>query len=534
MIRELVRRGLSLSLLCFALLLPAIISALAPSAIAQAPSLPEGLCDEPKATWRPTLQPQATVVVSSAGRVQLWRSGSPVDIPTAGREPIIVALEQLQNHAGEWVGFFGRQGSVRLGAKIGAKDAARASGFQGISVVGLDEDPTSSDWSVLEGIQLAQYVGTQRDIAVLATTIDSWTNRPCTTAAHPNPDYGNFYLERIRYLAIPNDLKGRTAKGDATTTWAFRLEGEVRLHAIDVSLQDGVTIGDGLGGTSEHGFYVNGLQGNSELIRCWIHGAQISAFYFVTRYGDRISLPSGGWIERYAFGNLLIDQCTAHDCGVNGSFALNVCGGVQDVAVRSYHWRTNLDGYDLSGQIPGGKWAGGAIQIYLDHKAYELDYSVPINSNSLPIALGYSLETGTTLPMSAGIQALVDSGTLPWDGFGGARSLTIVGGVFETQNLTPQMVNLRNVGKVTVIEREPGVRRFRTSGGFPFFFGRSGLASACGTMGPGLVPAKAGSGWTQQALFVSDRPASQWIAGVKMSPAAAQLSAVELDSWSSQ
>lgn len=522
----------------------------------QGPPLPEGVGADQRLTWRPQLAPTATVTVDDLGVITDWRSGSPVTVPSGGREPLIVAVELLQNDAGQWVGLLGDHGSLKLGARTDKDEASRPQGFAGISVVGLGDDPSGAS---LAGFALAQYAGgRQRDLALINLTIDSWTNRPCTTAAGGHPDYGHLYLERIDLLSIANDLARqdalgphvdpsgatwKTAKAGASTTWLFRLEGYVRSHFLQVRMVGGVAPGDGLAGASEHGAYQNGPAGDSEFVECEFHGCQISALYFVTRFADRIVGPNGDPIaERWGAGRLLIEDLFAHDCGVNGSFAVNICGGLLDVTVRGYHYRVNQDGYALSGHVPGGKWAGGALQAYCDHKAYEL--VPPISSQSKPVALGYSLESGLVdqagapLPMSDGVQALVDAGRLPWDGYGAARSITIVGGLYEVANLTPPLMHLRDVALVTVVQRDGQVQPWTVRGlgaGKALAFGGSGLRSQCGPAeaagaGPGLVPSGLPAGWNQQARFVSRPSPASWLGG-KVHVGGQAVSPAELATW---
>ncbi len=508
---------------------------LAGLAIAQGPALPDGLAQDPRMTWRPTLNPTATVEIDALGTVTNWRSGSAVAVPLNGRAPIAVAVEQLQNNAGEWIGFFGNQGSVKIGARVDKDETARASGYQGISVVGLDTDPHSSEGSVLSGFALAQYIGHNRDVAFLNLTIDSWTNRPCTTAAHANPTFGNLYLERIKVLSIGRDQQGLTAKGGALTTWVARLEGHVRSHFLDVKMVGGVVEGDGIAGTVEHGVYQNGPPGDSEFVDCSFHGCAISALYFVTRYMDRIDLGSS-YGERFGFGKLYVEDLEAIDCGRNGSFAFNVCGGVLDVTLKNYHYRVNRD----TGSPTPPKWAGGACQFYTDHKAYELDTSagMPTGSNAVPKALGYSLATHTSLPMSDGVQALVDSGALPWDGYGSGRSLTVIGGRFEVANLTPPLFSLRDVRLVSFVQSDADADSFQVSGlggGKVIGFAGSGISAQCGpaqnpAYPPGKVPPTLGAGWNQQARFLSRKPPSTWIGG-KVNIGATTVSPADLDTW---
>jgi hypothetical protein len=513
-------RGLSLALFLF---LASVCG------FSQAPPLPDGLNSDPRLTWHPTLQPTATVVIDALGVVTNWRSGKPVVVPTGGRLPMAVAMEQMQNNAGEWIGFFGRQGSVKVGSRVDKDETARQIGYQGISVVGLEADSFSSDGSVLAGFQLAQYVGVNRDIAFLHLTIDSWDNRPCTTAAHANPTYGHLYLEEIEVLSIGRDQQNQTAKGAGLTTWVGRFDGHVQLHAKGVRMVGGVTKGDGLAGTVEHGIYQNGPPGDSELVDCEFHGCAISAVYWVTRFLDRIDLGAG-WSERFGYGTLLLENLTAIDCGRNGSFAVNVCGGLLHVVLRNYHYRVNCD----DGANPP-KWAGGAIQFYTDNKAYEL--VPPVNSGSVPIALGYSLETGTGLPMSDGVQDLVDNGTLPWDGYGAARSLEVIGGTFEVQNLQPPLIKLRDVALVSFTDGEGQAPKLSVSGlgsGRWVQFASSGQGSQCGpAQAPGKpagkVPVQLGAGWNQQCRFYSRKPPSAWFGRVQIGTT--YVTPADLDTW---
>lgn len=496
-----------------------------------APALPDGLATDQRMSWRPTLNPTATVVVDAAGVVTNWRNGTPVVVSTAGREPIVVALEQLANDAGEWVGIYGRQGSVRLGAKVGQNDAARASGFSGVSIVGLEADPSSTDWSVVGGFLISQTVGEQRDLALLNLTVDSWSDRPCQTLEGHTSRPWHLYLERVKFLAISNNLKGQTAKGDACTKWALKLHGELALHLLEVELRDGLTPGDGLGGAGEHFLYSDALHGDSEVWDCTIERAKISAVYTTTRFHQRLARPGGGWDERFSYGRLTLGNLVVRDCGELGSWAVNICGGVQDIVVRNMSYRVNLDGYDPVGHPPGSKWAGGAIQVYVDHKQYQLDDSGPINSNSKPVALGYSMELGTGLPMSAGVDQL----GLPWDGYGGARSLTIEGGTFEGGNIYPPLINLRDVRLVSLVESVPDAAPFRTRGvGKVLAFGSSGQRNQCGPaeepgQAPGKLPANLGPGWNQQARFLSRKPPSSWVGAVKVY--GTTVSPADLDTW---
>lgn len=506
----------------------------APPVYGQAPPLPDDINQDSRLTWHPTLNPTAAVTVDSLDVVTDWRGGAPKVVPTKGREPLIVAIEQLSNNSGEWVGVTGRHGAVKLGNKIDRDESARPSGFQGISVIGLDTDSSSSDGAVIAGFALAQYVGVNRDFAFINLTIDSWTNRPCTTAANANPTFGHLYEENIEFLSICNDLARPladgsfpTAKGDASTTWIERLEGHVQTHFKNVRMVGGVAKGDGKDGTSEHGVYQNGPPGDSEFIDTYWHGCQISALYFPTRFADRIEDSKGNPIaERFGHGKLLIINPVIRDCGVNGSFAINICGGILDPEIWNPDYRVNLDGYSLSGQKPGGKWAGSFLQVYLDHKAFYL--LPPINSNSKPVALGYSLETGTTLPMSPGIQALVDAGVLPWDGRGGARSLKVYGGTYRCANLTNALFNLRDVAAMPEFyEGAVGVAPFSVQGaGKTIAFGSTGVGSQCGPGGAGQNPDAV---WGQQCRFFTRKPATSVFGKVMVG--GNQISSAQMDGW---
>jgi hypothetical protein len=506
----------------------------APAAWCQAPALPDGLAEDPRLTWRPALNPSATVTLDRAGVITNWRSGSPVVVPAGARDSLVVALEQLKNNAGEWLGIEGRHGSVALGDKVDANEAARPEGFQGISIVGLDQDPASSDCAVLAGFMLSQRIGLQRDVAFLNLTIDSWSDRPCMTIEGADESHGNLYLENVRGLAISNDRKGQTAKGDRSTKWFFKLHGAWRIHFLRFALEDGVDPGDGLAGTNEHGVYLDGLLGDSEVLDSTFTGCKISALYTTTRFQNRIVLANGSAIERFSFGAFLIDNLFAHDCGVLGSWAVNVCGGVQEVLVRNMHYRVNLDGPALA------KWAGGAVQVYVDNKQFELDTGtpanpIPVSSQSVPKALGYSLETKGGLPMSQGIQALVDSGALPWDGYGGARRIRIEGGLFEGRAIYPPLFNFRDVLLVELAEAATGPRPFKVSGvGKTAAFAASGQMSQCGPAhnpagAPGRLPAALGAGWNQQAVFFSRRLPSTWFGQVKINGTA--VAPADLDTW---
>jgi hypothetical protein len=498
-----------------------------------APELPEGLSIDGRLSWRPALKPTAAITVDAAGVITDWRAGAPKVIPAGGREELIVALEQLQNNSGEWVGVLGRHGMVRLGDKTGAKDGARPEGFSGLSIVGLDQaDPSSSDYTYLAGAMISQRVGIQRDLAFLNLTFDCTTDRPFETLAGQQVDPGNFYLERVRFLAISNSAQGLTPKGSNSSTFILKHHGGSRLHLLGVDLLDGAEVGDGWGGSSQHFLYSDGCFGDSEFIDCRLHGCKISALYFATRYQNRIQTGPNTWVERYAKGRLLIENLSATDCGVLGSWAVNICGGFCQVVVRNYHYRVNLDGYDLAGQVPGAKWAGGALQAYVDAKQYELDYTLPINSNSQPIALGYSMDPpGGSLPASPGAAAM----GLPSDGYGGARSIEIVGGTFEGAAIYPPLINLRDVKLVALTESAAGCAPFTVRGvGKTLAFGSSGISSQCGPAEepgkqPGSMPAVL-AGWNQQARFLSRRPASSWIGGaVKVN--GVTVPPADLDTW---
>lgn len=528
--------GARMRLIAFLVL--ALSGFLAGPTTAQAPALPREFGADPRLTWRPTLNPTAAVTVDDQGVVTDWRGAAPVLVPAAGRVPLIVALELLDNDAGQWVGISGVQGAVKLGARTDKDESARPAGFSGISVVGLGDGP---DGASIGGYQLANYVGRQSDLAFCNLTIDSWTNRPCTLAAHAHPDFGHLYLEDVDLLGIPNDLARPdpagayvdpagvawpTPKFDAATTWWFRHEGYAASHFLRVRSVGGAVRGDGHAGTSEHGVYQDGPADDSQFLDCYFHGCQISALYFPTRFADRIVTGAGVVVaERIGRGRLLIDGLFAHDCGVNGSFAVNVCGGLLDVEVRDYRYRVNLDGYALSGQAPGAKWAGGALQVYCDHKAWEL--LPPISSQSKPVALGYSLESGVLdangdpLPMSDGVQALVDAGTIPWDGYGGARSLLVVGGSYEVSNLTPPLFSLRDVRLVSIQQGAADTVSWRVVGlgaGKVLHFAGTGVRSQCGpAQAPGApsgaLPPSLGSTWNQQARFLSRLPPAAWLGG---------------------
>ena len=500
--------------------------------LAQAPSLPDGLACDPRLTWRPTLNPTATVVLDSLGNVTSWRTGAPVVVPTAGRAPITVALEQLENNKGEWLGFYGRHGAVKLGARTDKDESARPQGFQGISVVGLDPDSHSSTGAVLAGINLAQYVGVQRDLAFLRLTVDSWTNRPCTLAAGAHPTFGHVYLEDIEVLAIGRKWQNLTDKGGAVTTWVLRAEGHAQLHVLRLRMVGGVLKGDGKAGTVEHGIYANGPAGDSEVLDSLFEGCGISATYFVTRYADRIDLLAGTWAERYGHGALLVDNLTALECGPNGSFAFNVCGGALHVVLRNFTYEVNQGAIGTA-----APWAGGAVQFYTDHKAYEL--VPPINSNSVPVALGYSMDThSSALPMSPGVAALVASGALPWDDFGAARSLHVIGGTFRVANLKPPLFNLRDVGLVMFTQLADGVEPFSVTGlgnNKVLAFASSGVWSQCGPaqaegQPPGQLPAQFGAAWNQQARFYSRRPPDTWLGG-RVTVNGTNVPAADLATW---
>lgn len=487
--------------------------ALFPAPPAQAPVLPNGLLQSAHVTWKPTLDPTATAVVTG-NTVTDWRTGTPKNVPVpANRSALGVALELCSNNAGDWVGFTGTFAyELGIGDSNGPRDTARTAGYRGIALVGLDNDPVSPTRSTLWGLHLAQSIGAQADISLLNCIVDSHSNMPIQTVDLAHPPFGNIYLEALRFLAVSNDLQHLKT----STTRVIRGHGAARWHIVGCEMVDGIDIGDGLAGATEHFFYYDGQQGDSEVIDCKIHGPKLAAIQSVGRYTDRLKI-NNVWQERYPFGKLLIEDCTFEDVGSSGTACINITGGgLLDVTVKNCNYHA---GFATQG------WLGMAIQTYTDHKAWELDdVHYPPGQGPI-IGRGYSMDP-QTLPISPGL-----AGVLPDDGYGACRSMTIIGGTWRRNGGGAPLFNLRDCKLVTIVEQAARAAPFTISGGV-IMFCPNGLQEQCGKAGNGLVPAGLGPGYWQQASLVSRGPPSQWITvPVKMGASRRTVAPTELDTW---
>lgn len=505
------------------------------SLLAQGPALPEGLCQDARATWIPTLDPTATVVVDANGNITSYKTGFAVSVPVPlGRSSLGTALNLCENNDGDWVGFLGEHKyELGIGDKNGNKDTARPIGYQGISLVGLDKNT-----SIIRGFTLSQRIGVQKDFALLHCVVDSWSIMPVMTVDLAHPPFGNIYIEQVQFLGVSNDQPGLKTAVDPTTgevknyftTRVIRGHGAARWHILHCKYKDGVVIGDGLAGASEHFFYYDAQQGDSEVIGCEVWGTQYTMIQSVTRYTDRIKLANGQWAERYAFGTLLVEDCVMRQIGSAGTWAINICGGLTDVIVKNCDYLSDVALANTTGQVIGGKWSGGGVQAWADNKVYELDPSFPPGQGP-PIAKGYSLSPpGGSLPDSEGVPAL----GLPIDGFPSCRSLTILGGSWVIKGgAKAPMFNIRDCARVIISQGLPLQHPFKISGATGFQFAGQGVHSSNAKMGNGLTPA--GSGLWQQALFLGRGAPSTWAGSVKLGKKTPTmpytLSDAELDTW---
>lgn len=510
-----------------------------------APAVPDGLFEDPRATWTPTLDATATVVVEANGTVTSYKTGIPTTIAVpSNRRALGVALEQCANNDGDWVGFYGTHNyELTIGSTPGPRDVGRPQGYQGISLIGLETDPSNSDQSVLWGVHFAQHIGVNKDLAFANFTVDSHSIMPIQTADLSHPPFGNIYLERLKFLVISNDQAKNplppgidpALKKNATTR-VIRGHGAARWHILYCDMLDGWQPGDGQAGASEHFFYYDAQQGDSEVIGCRVRGAQWSGVQCVSRYTDRFKV-GGVWQERYAFGKLLVDDCWFENVGSAGTGCINIAGGgIVDCTVRNMHYEANYVPSNSTGQVLPKGWPGMALLCYVDKKAFELD-STSIDPNTgkpytagqgPPIALGYSMNaTGGSLPPSE----LMDA-SLPTDGFGACRSFTVIGGTFRRNNGgNAPLFNFRDCANVTIIEVAQGATPFNSTGGVMMFC-QGGLFEQNKKAGDGKVPAKCGPGYWQQARLISrkNKP-STWIGPIKMAASRTSLSGAEIDSW---
>jgi hypothetical protein len=491
-------------------------------------SIPAHLLQDSRVTWTPKLNPMPRAVVGPGKVVYSIDSQgimSTVPVPT-GKCPIGVALDLCQNNAGDWIGLLGDVGGIEMGHQNAASGkAARSIGYQGISLVGLDQDPSSSTCAVIHSLELAQAVGVQDGIALMGVILDSRSIMPIFVENLIEPGVGHLYLEDIRVLSVPASRKA--LKGGFATTRVIRLHGRCILHAVNVVMAGGIMIGDGLEGATEHFIYGNCQGGDSEVIDCKAVDCQYTGYQGVGRYTDRI-LRAGKWIERFPFGKLLIEDFWTVDCGSGGATAVTVAGGgLLEVTVRNMRYEANLDGSIAN-------WKGQALLAYLDHKAYELDEVNYPAGQGPAIARGYSMDPAFQ-PESDGM-----SGVLPDDGLGTCRSFKVYGGSFKRGGKsTSPLFSFRNAASVWIGENAGGAIPFEASGGV-IMFANTGLDTQNGRAGDGLVPPGLPPGYWQQAVFASARRApSQWVGvpvkmGTTASGSPAQLTAAELNSWQGQ
>lgn len=510
------------------------LAALLPPSILQepdggAPGVPEGLFTDPRHTAPPQLDETATAVVNANGTVTSYKSGAAVNIPVpSNRSPLGIALEQCANNDGDWVGFYGRWPyALGIGDTNGPRDTARAQGYQGVSLIGLDENPASTTRSQLEGIHFAQRVGINRDLALACCVVDSWSIMPVATADLSHPPFGNISLERIRFLGVSNDqpgLKVRNGKNYYTTR-LIRGHGAARWHIFFCEAVDGVEIGDGLFGASEHFFYYDAQQGDSEVVGNKCRGAQWTFVQAVGRYTDRLK-AGGVWQERYPFGKLLIADNWTRNIGSAGAAMITIAGGgLLDVTVSNHDYEAGFEPLTTTGQIGANGWLGCAIVCYTDHKAHELDdVNYPAGQGPV-IARGYSMEPHVN-PPSDGL-----AGKLPDDGYGCCNSITIIGGKWRKKDGNAPLWNFRNCRSITIIEQAEGVAPLELSGGMLLFAKDGGTLAQNRKMGDGLVPSKL-TGYWQQALLVSRRKPSTWLkVPIRMGANPVTLTAAEVDSW---
>lgn len=496
--------------------------------LSMAPPVPAGVGIEPRCTWHPKLDANATAVVLADGTVIDYRGGgdgTPVLSP-ANRSPLGIALDLCANDDGDWVGFYGTWPyELKLGDGTGPRETARLSGYRGVSLIGLNQDPSDSDCSVLWGLHLSQKTGTQADIALIGCVIDSHSIMPIQTMDLANPPFGNIWLEDLRFLTISNDQAHANPAGKTATTRVIRGHGAARWHVVDCEMLDGYVIGDRQAGASEHFAYWDGQQGDSEFIGCKIRGPQWAGMQAVGRYTDRMQLPSGTWIERFPYGKLRIEDCWFENVGSAGTACINITGGgLLEVTVTNCTYSAGFIQTGSSGQVGPKGWLGMAIQTYTDHKAWELDeVNYPAGQGPI-LGRGYSMEP-TTNPASPGPPPLLD------DGFGACRSIVVIGGTWRRNGGGSPLFSFRDCKDVQIVQQAQGSTPLVLSGG-PIMFCPNGVLEQCGKAGSGPVPAGSGTGYWQQARFISRRAPSTWITvPVKMGTSRKTLIPVDLDKW---
>lgn len=498
---------------------------------AQAPSLPNWVAQDSRMTWRPTMHPKATAVVNGTV-VTDWRSGTAVNVPVpTNRSPLGVALDLCTNNAGDWIGFTGTFAyEFGLGDKNDPRSAARTQGYQGVSLVGLDQNPASPMRSTLWGLHLAQKTGVQSDIALIGCIVDSHSIMPIQTMDLANPPFGNIYLEAIKFLTISNDQAHANPSGKTATTRVIRGHGAARWHVLNCEMLDGYVLGDGQSGASEHFMYYDGQRGDSEVVGCKVRGPQWSGIQAVGRYTDRIKAGTT-WFDRYPFGKLLVEDCWFENVGSAGTACVNIAGGgMLDVTVKNCEYSAGFITTGSSGQVGVNGWLGMAIQTYTDHKAWELDDVNYLPGQGPSIARGYSQEPNN-LPISQGL-----TGMLPDDGFGACRSITVIGGKWRRNGGGSPLFSFRDCKNVSLVYQgvQPNGQPTlpMTLAGGPIMFCPNGTQEQCGKAGTGLVPVACGPGYWQQARFIARKAPSTWInVPVKMGANRRTLSPMELDSW---
>jgi hypothetical protein len=525
------------------------------SAATGAPAVPDGLFEDPRVTWKPKLDITATAVVYADGSVVSFKTGTPKVITGSAASALGTALLQCANNDGDWVGFYGEHPyELGIGDATSKRDVGRPSGFQGISLIGLETDPNNSDLSVLWGVHFMQHEGVQKDLTIANCVIDSHSIMPIQVTDLAYPDLGNLYLESLRFLTISNDQAHANPAGKNATTRVIRGHGGARWHIVNCDMLDGYVLGDGQSGASEHFFYYDGQRGDSEVIGCRVRNPQWCGVQAVGRYTDRF-WAAGAWQERMPYGKLLIEDCWFENVGSAGTACINITGGMLDVTVKNC---TYLAGYTLpatTGQLGPKGWLGIAIQTWTDRKVFQLadtidpttgvpyidpktgkPYVNPAtgkrwSAGQGPItARGYSMDLRGSLADSPGIP------TFPEDGFGSCRSITVIGGSYKRKSGTNPLFSFRDCAKVTI--RYQGVQLDGTptlpltiEGGSIMVAG-GGVFENNGKAGNGLVPAKIGPGYWQQIAFEGRKlPSTYLFVPVKIGAVRVALTTAELNTW---